>query len=366
MPAESLHHRILDNLTTATLLVEADLSVAYLNPAAEALLEISGSRVLGEAVGRLFIDDGELLPALQDASERAVAFTRREVLLTLPSGQQVTVDFAVTPISESDHHVALVLELQPMDRLLRISREEGIVSTQQTTRALVRNLAHEIKNPLGGLRGAAQLLARELTRVLPEAQLTEYTAIIIEEADRLRNLVDRMLGPHQTPRHDVVNLHEVLERMRQLLQAETGGRIAFRRDYDPSIPDTLGDREQLIQALLNIGSNAVQALTSAQTPSPEIRLRTRVLRQFTIGTRRHRLVVRMDIEDNGPGVPADIARTLFYPMVSGRPDGTGLGLSISQSIINRHAGLIECHSRPGCTVFSIYIPLEPQAHEQDG
>src|SRR5690606_6049167 len=223
------------------------------------------------------------------------------------------------------------------------------------TRALVRGLAHEIKNPLGGLRGAAQLLAREL----PDSGLKDYTNIIIQEADRLRNLVDRMLGPHKVPDRKPLNVHEVIERVRQLLDVETHGQIEFVRDYDPSLPDLRGDKEQLIQAVLNVGRNAVEAINRASPPikQPRILLRTRALRQFTIGTNRHRLVVRMEIIDNGPGVPPKLLETIFLPMVSGRPDGTGLGLSIAQSIINHHNGLIECTSQPGNTNFSIYTPV---------
>jgi two-component system nitrogen regulation sensor histidine kinase GlnL len=364
MAPDNLHTRILDNLKTAILLVEPDLCVSYLNPAAEALLETSRSRSLGEPVTQLFTEPGNTAAGLREAIRGGSAFTKRETILTLPNSQQITVDYAVTPVIESDDRISLILELQPLDRLLRISRDEGILSTQENTRALVRGLAHEIKNPLGGLRGAAQLLAREL----PEASgLKDYTNIIIEEADRLRNLVDRMLGPRKVPDRKPLNIHEVIERVRQLLEVETHGQIIFQRDYDPSLPDLLGDKEQLIQAVLNIGRNAVEAINRAVPPiaAPHIQLRTRALRQFTIGTHRHRLVVRIEIADNGPGVPAKLLETIFLPMVSGRPDGTGLGLSISQSIINRHSGLIECSSLPGNTNFSLYIPVEQNPVEQN-
>src|SRR5690606_11466436 len=196
---------------------------------------------------------------------------KRETLLTLPNGQQITVDYAVTPVPEAELRISLILELQPLDRLLRISRDEGILSSQENTRALVRGLAHEIKNPLGGLRGAAQLLAREL----PDSGLKDYTNIIIQEADRLRNLVDRMLGPHKVPDRKPLNVHEVIERVRQLLDVETHGQIEFVRDYDPSLPDLRGDKEQLIQAVLNVGRNAVEAINRASPPikQPRILLR---------------------------------------------------------------------------------------------
>lgn len=357
MAPDTLHTRILDNLKTAILLVESDLTVGYINTAAEALLEISGSRMLGEPITSLFREqDEDTVAGLREAIRAGSAFTKRETLLTLPMGQQITVDYAVTPVMEDGDRISLVLELQPLDRMLRISREEGILSFQQSTRVLVRGLAHEIKNPLGGLRGAAQLLAREL----PNSALRDYTNIIIEEADRLRKLVDQMLGPHKAPDKKPLNIHEAIERVRQLLEAETHGAIEFVRDYDPSIPDLLGDKEQLIQAVLNIVRNAVEAINGMAAPpdKPIIVLRTRTLRQFTIGTQRYRLVAKVDIGDNGPGIPPELLETIFLPMVSGRSDGTGLGLSISQSIINRHNGLIECVSAPGNTLFSLYIPLE--------
>ena len=236
-----------------------------------------------------------------------------------------------------------------MDWRLRISREENIIAQHHTTRALVRNLAHEIKNPLGGLRGAAQLLEREL----PDPALREYTRIIIGEADRLRNLVDRMLGPNQLPIHSDVSIHEIMERVRSLVEAEAPSGVRIERDYDPSIPPLWGDADRLIQAMLNVVRNAVQAVGRRGV----ITLRSRVQRQYTIGAKRHKLVARLDVVDDGPGIPPGQQEQIFYPMISGRPDGTGLGLSIAQSIINQHGGLIECASRPGETVFTLLLPL---------
>jgi len=219
---------------------------------------------------------------------------------------------------------------------------------------LIRGLAHEIKNPLGGLRGAAQLLAREL----PDASLHDYTDIIIQEADRLGNLLDRMLGSNSLLQLEPLNIHEVLERVATLVNAETDGAINIIRDYDPSIPELTGDRERLIQATLNITRNAMQVLQGEPSiEAPSITLRTRTRRQFTIGSDRHKLVCHVTISDNGPGIPPALVDTLFLPMVSGRANGTGLGLSIAQSMLNQHHGLIECSSKHGCTAFHLYIPL---------
>ena len=230
------------------------------------------------------------------------------------------------------------------------------MAQHQAARAVVRGLAHEIKNPLGGLRGAAQLLERELS----DESLKEYTRVIIGEADRLRNLVNRMLGPNTLPQKALINIHHVLERVRSVVLADTpvgalnaapGVRII--RDYDPSIPDFQADRDQLIQAVLNIVRNAVQAVGD----TGDITLRTRIQRQATISQQRYKLAVRIDIVDNGPGIPTDMLENIFYPLVTGRPEGTGLGLSIAQSLINQHQGLIECTSRSGQTIFTLLLPL---------
>ena len=354
---DALHRLLLDNLTTATILLNAELCLEYMNPAAEMLLAVSGQRSHGQFISELFTESPEALSSLRQAVEHAHPFTKREAMLTALNGQTLTVDYAVTPILSAGHTL-LLLEVHPRDRLLRITKEEAQLSKQETTKLLVRGLAHEIKNPLGGIRGAAQLLAREL----PNEGLRDYTNVIIEEADRLRNLVDRMLGSNKLPSLAMTNIHEVLERVGSLIEAESQGSVTVVRDYDPSIPDVLIDREQMIQAVLNIVRNALQAL-SAQSDLRlgRISLRTRTLRQFTIGHTRHRLVVKMEIIDNGPGIPQDMQETIFYPMVSGRPDGTGLGLAITQNIISQHQGLIECESHPGHTVFSIFLPLEQGA-----
>jgi len=352
---DALHRLLLDNLTTATLLLNGELRLEYMNPAAEMLLAISGQRSHGQFISELFTESAEALSALRQAVEQAHPFNKREAVLTSVTGQTLTVDYAVTPLFNKGETL-LLLEVHPRDRLLRITKEEAQLSKQETTKLLVRGLAHEIKNPLGGIRGAAQLLAREL----PEESLKDYTNVIIEEADRLRNLVDRMLGSNKLPSLSPTNVHEVLERVGSLVEAESQGSITLVRDYDPSIPDLLIDREQMIQAVLNIVRNAMQAIAAQKHDLGlgRITLRTRTLRQFTIGHTRHRLVVKIEIIDNGPGIPPELQETIFYPMVSGRADGTGLGLAITQNIISQHQGLIECESHPGHTLFSIFLPLE--------
>lgn len=351
---------LLDNLTTAVILVDEQLRVQYLNPAAEQLLAASRSQLIGTPIRQLILDaDAHTEEDMKSALAELHPFTRREAhLLVANSMQSATVDYTVSPLTEGGKP-SLLMEIRPLDRLMRISREDGIISAHAATRALVRGVAHEVKNPLGGIRGAAQLLARELN----DESMREYTDIIIDEVDRLRNLVDRMLGPRKLPQHTLVNIHEVLERVRSIMLADASSEAMLDRDYDPSLPELWADKDQLIQAVLNIVKNARQALSeNPSQENPKIVIRTRVQRQFTIGHVRYRLVILVEIEDNGPGVDKELQETLFFPMVSGRANGTGLGLSISQSIVNQHHGLIECDSQPGKTVFRLLLPVEqPQA-----
>jgi len=354
MTETNFYKQLLDNLSTALLVIEPDLQVSFISPAAQALLELSESRTLGSGLQDLFPGQAQLLEGVDAVARSHTPFTHRGIVIKLASGLEVSVDCTVTPLAQDGSADArVILELHPVDHMLRINRTEGMITSQETTQALIRGLAHEIKNPLGGLRGAAQLLAKEL----PDPALEEYTRIIIQESDRLRDLVDRLLGPHKQPHFAALNIHEVLEHIRTLLQAEVGTSVTFLRDYDPSLPDLQGDRGQLVQAVLNIVRNAVRA-TEDNAGERVIMLRSRIQRQFTIGGRHHRMVCRIDVEDNGDGIPPELMDSLFIPMVSGRADGSGLGLSISQSIVNQHQGLIECRSAPGHTEFSLFIPLE--------
>jgi two-component system nitrogen regulation sensor histidine kinase GlnL len=342
--------RVLENMSSAILVLDAELHLRFMNVAAEILLEVSTRQALNTPFGHLLGGCEHMLPGLRRCLRDGHAYTEREVQLRTNIGHPITVDFTVTALQEDGPPGELLLELRHIDRRLRIAREEELIVQYKTARALIRGLAHEVKNPLGGLRGAAQLLEQELQ----DPELHEYTSVIIREADRLRNLLDRMLGPCSLPRRQPVNIHEVLERVATLLRAEAGERLQLTRVYDPSIPTLQADRDQLIQALLNIGRNALQAAEGVC----RVEIRTRVDRQCTLGNRRHRLVACVDITDDGPGIPAGMLQQIFYPMITGRTDGTGLGLSIAQNLINQHDGLIECRSAPGETVFTVLLPLE--------
>ncbi len=344
-----MHKRILENINTAILLFDRNLTLIYLNSAGEILLADSSRHLVGLNAHELFkSSDPALMINLQQCLTMAEPLVDRELILDRMS-HSLTINFSATPLLKDDNVNEIVVELQQVDNHLRISKEQRLLSQQNTARLLVRGLAHEIKNPLGGLRGAAQLLDLELK----DPELKEYTQIIIAESDRLQGLMDKMLGPNKLPNKKAINIHEVLERVRQLVQVESSTSLSIKSDYDPSIPDLLADKDQMIQAILNIAKNAVQAMNG----SGNILIKTRIHRQVTIGRKRYKLAVRCDIIDNGPGIHADMMNQIFYPMITGRADGTGLGLSIAQALINQHNGLIECESEPGNTVFSIYLPI---------
>lgn len=340
--------RILEGLTSSVLTFDAGLRLTSINPAGEMLFETSAKKILGHPLSELLSHSSRIVHILQQTLKTQHPFTARGVRLLLPGPRRITVDCTVTPLSEDGE--ALLVELMQVDRLLRLTRDEGLLERQTANRAVIRGLAHEIKNPLGGLRGAAQLLERELT----DNGLKEYTRIIIHEADRLRTLVDRMTGSIQPLKKDIVNIHEVLEHVARLILVEVPVGLTIERRYDPSLPELLGDRDQLIQATLNIVRNAVEAMED----KGRIQLHTRIERGFTIRQKRHRLVLCVDIEDDGPGVTPELREHIFYPMVTGKPSGTGLGLSIAQDIAVKHGGLIDCDSRPKQTVFTLYLPLE--------
>jgi two-component system nitrogen regulation sensor histidine kinase GlnL len=346
-----LQQDIIDNISSGIIGLDASYRVRLINPAAEALLQVSEARLLGRPVCELVSPDLPWRSTLDQAGSEGRAIVRRGLTLEMRDGHAPQADMVITPL-RGVPDLEFLVELQPVDRLLRISREENLQNAQQTTRTVVRGIAHEVKNPLGGIRGAAQLLEREL----PEGPLRDYTRIVIREADRLRDLVDRLLGPRAQLKSERLSVHVITEHVLQLLRAEAGESAVLERDYDPSLPDIEVDSAQLIQALLNVLRNALQA--SRDRGHCAITVRTRSQRQFTIGETRHRLVCRIDVIDDGPGIPEDLADTLFMPMVSGRPEGSGLGLSIAQGIVQRHGGLITCDSEPGRTCFSIFLPMD--------
>ena len=347
--ARNRYQQILDNLATAVVIFDDRLCLTSMNPAGEALFETSAKKVVGHQLADLLPNSRQVTKALQRALISGHPFTARGVRLVLIGGRSITVDSTVTPVHES-HDACILVELTQVDRLMRLTRDENMLDRHAASRAMIKGLAHEIKNPLGGLRGAAQLLEREL----PDRSLKEYTRIIIHEADRLRNLVDRMIGLNKPLDKNWINIHEVLEHVRSLIAAEFHDGVTIKREYDPSLPDLLGDRDQLIQATLNIVKNSAQALKQKGI----IYLRTRAERMFTIGHKCHRLLLRIEVEDNGPGIPEELRDHIFYPMVTSRPEGTGLGLSIAQEIINKHGGMIEYNSKAKQTLFIIYLPLE--------
>ena len=333
----------LELLATAVVALDEDFIVRYANPAAESLLATGAKSLSGQPFLQLFAERSELERALGEALTTHWDYSAQNVTYSRAGHEPLPLACSLTRIESQG--LALLAELRPIEEQLRHAREERLLFEQQANRELIRNLAHEIKNPLGGLRGSAQLLERELER----AELREYTQVIIKEADRLQRLMDRMLTPHRTPHLELLGIHEVLERVRSLVRAEFG--IDIQRDYDPSIPDLVGDREQLIQAVLNIARNAAQA--GANT----ITFRSRALRQITILRQRHRLALELQVVDDGPGVPEEIQDRIFNPLVSGREGGTGLGLSLAQTFVQYHQGVIEFESRPGRTIFRILLPL---------
>lgn len=353
-----LYQGVIENMNTAVVLMDQDLRLDYLNPAAEMLFDISLKQSRGTGARELFAGSRELIGALLRCLSQDMSFTEREIHLTVPATQKnLLVDCTLVPLLGGDGRRQVLAEMQQKDHLLKISREEQLLSQQTAMRALLRGLAHEVKNPLGGLRGAAQLLERELRN----AGLREYTQIIIGEADRLQKLVDDMLGPNRLPRKQLGNIHEVLEHVRTLVLAEAPPTLHIARDYDPSIPESPFDRNQLVQATLNIVRNAYEALEG----KGQITLRTRTRRQVTIGHDVHRLAATLEIIDNGPGIAPEMIDQVFYPMVTGRAEGTGLGLSIAQSIVNQHGGLVQCHSAPGRTVFTLLLPIQSDGTDRN-
>lgn len=361
----------LDLLATAVVLVDSELTVNYANPAAENLFELSSKSFVGHTITDIF-QDAVLDAAAEYARANNCSYTEHDLKMGAPGRAKLQLSCIVSPIEvegwrecapasasatgrSADASRGLLLEFRHIEQQMKIAREERLLDQSQANRELIRNLAHEIKNPLGGIRGAAQLLERELER----PNLHEYTQVIMKEADRLQSLMDRLLTPHRLPQPAPLNIHEVIERVRSLILAEYRLGITIRRDYDTSVPLLHGDKEQLIQVVLNIVRNAAQAMNG----KGQITLQTRVARQVTLVRKRYKHALELSIMDTGPGIPEEIRERIFYPLVSGREGGSGLGLTLAQTFVTQHGGTIAFDSQPGKTVFRLLLPIN---HDSNG
>ena len=355
----------LDLLATAVILVDNSDVLRHMNPAAENLLEISGPHVVGQSIADVFADHELLAGALQYARKNNCSFSEHDLAIAVSGRSRMHLTCTVTPIEPGGAFdlEGCIVEFRQIEQQLRIAREERVMDQSVANRELMRNLAHEIKNPLGGIRGAAQLLDRELEN----PALHEYTQVIMKEADRLQALMSRLLSPHRIPRPTHLNIHEVLERVRSVLLAEFHKTISIQRDYDVSLPYVYGDNEQLIQAMLNVARNAAQALTESGATEGVITLKTRAARQVTLARKRYRHAIEVSITDNGPGIPPEISGRVFYPLVSGRDTGSGLGLTIAQNFVSQHNGTLTFESMPGKTCFTVLLPVaESPEHAGQG
>ncbi|WP_284218930.1 nitrogen regulation protein NR(II) [Agaribacter marinus] len=343
---------IFQSMTNALLVLDDELNIVYVNEAALNVFETGLTQIQEKPFNEFFLEECFDLSRFQKAFMKGEEFSEAELQLCFKDGRCTLVDLQAN-IFKVEHNIYLLLEIMPVDKQRKISQETQQYAQQMAARELIRGLAHEIKNPLGGIRGAAQLLNKQL----PSKEQQEFTQMIMEQADRLRGLVDRLLGPNTLPRKDYCNLHEVIEKVRSLILVDQSYSISVTRDYDPSIPDVFGDPDMLQQALLNIVRNASQALKEAKIQQPNIRLKTRIERSSVINGKRHALCALISVIDNGPGIPKELRDTLFYPMVTSKKNGSGLGLSIAQTLTDHHHGKIDLESFPGYTEFTIYIPI---------
>jgi two-component system, NtrC family, nitrogen regulation sensor histidine kinase GlnL len=377
----------LDLLATAIMLVDDRLSVRYANPAAENMFELSSKALVGQAIADIFTDARVLGGAIEYALANNCSYTEHDLELDVAGRSKLHLSCTISPVemdgrsegrrgradspvvqppvggqrgmapapatgrsANESQGLLLLLEFRHIEQQLKIAREERLLDQSQANRELIRNLAHEIKNPLGGIRGAAQLLDRELDR----PNLHEYTQVIMKEADRLQSLMDRLLTPHRLPRPALLNIHEVLERVRSLILAEYPQGVTIHRDYDTSLPLLQGDKEQLIQVVLNIMRNAAQAMSG----NGQITLKTRFARQATLARKRYKHALELQISDTGPGIAEELRERIFYPLVSGREGGSGLGLTLAQTFVAEHHGTITFESQPGNTTFTLLLPIK--------
>jgi len=344
--------KILDTLSGSIICVDEKLVLQYINSSAEALFGNSASTLIGKQFSQLFstVESSTITEKLPGFAAQRQTMTEHDATINLADGRSISTDYTIYPLDDMNGGGSILIEIKPVDRQAQYLRDEFSQLQKQTSQQFARGMAHEIKNPLGGIRGAAQLLEKEIK----EAPLKEYTDVIISEVDRLQTLINNMLGPNKAISKKPVNIHEILEHIRSLLLSAEPGRFMIRRDYDPSIPELLADKDQLIQAFLNIAQNAVQAIDT----NGEITFKTRIGRQFTIGKITYPLVVLVDIIDNGGGISADLSDSIFLPMVTNKPQGSGLGLPIAQEIVSCHGGIISAESWSTGTTFCTILPLE--------
>ncbi|MDB5810260.1 MAG: ntrB [Betaproteobacteria bacterium] len=342
----------LDLLATAIVIVDRDLIVRFANPAAENLFELSSKSLVGNAITEIFENDRVLGAAIEYTRANNCSYTEHDLKLGSVGRNKLHLSCTLSPV-EIESWVTgwqgLLLEFRHIEQQIKIAREERLHDQSQANRELIRNLAHEIKNPLGGIRGAAQLLDHELER----PGLHEYTQVIMKEADRLQSLMDRLLTPHRLPQPAPLNIHEVLERVRSLILAEYPDGIAIRRDYDTSVPLLQGDKEQMIQIVLNIARNAAQAMKG----EGKLVFKTRIARQVTLSRKRYKHALTVQISDTGPGIAEEMREKIFYPLVSGREGGSGLGLTLAQTFVTQHGGTITFESQRGNTTFTLLLPV---------
>ncbi|MEO6421541.1 MAG: nitrogen regulation protein NR(II) [Candidatus Nitrotoga sp.] len=337
----------LEHLATAVILLDGKSHIAYLNPAAENLFALSSKSLIGHSMLHVFTHTEQLAAAIQHAVTNNASFIEHDLTLGIPPHGKLHLRCTVTPLQFNEQ---LLLEFHTIDRPLKLAREEQMLDQTQANRLLLRNLAHEIKNPLGGIRGAAQLLEHELEK----PGLREYTQVVIQETDRLVSLMEKLLTPQHKSNFSSLNIHEVLERVRSVVLAEFPKNLYIQRDYDISLPGLIGDKEQLIQAILNLVRNAAQAMQG----QGNIVLRTRISRKVTLMRKLHHLAVIIQVIDNGHGIPVHLFDKIFYPLVSGRDNGHGLGLTLAQDFVSQHGGSIEFDSEPGRTCFTVMLPLK--------
>ena len=347
--------RILDTLSASILCLDSETCVSYANATAEVLFECSAAKLIGRPFDSL-LSRLEASSILTQLKLNSIDLTEHEATITLANGKSICADYSIYPLydqapNDSAQQRELLIEIRPLERQAQFAQEELNQIQKQASQLLARGLAHEINNPLGGIRGAAQLLQKEFDN----PDWDEYTEVIINEVDRLQALTQKMLGRESRIERIPVNILEVLEHIRKIILAAEPERITIRRDYDPSIPELMADADMLIQAFLNLARNAVQAIDDKGT----IIFKTRIGRQFTIGKTLHPLVVQVDISDSGRGISEELSETIFLPMITDKADGSGLGLPIAQEIISRHGGTIHLHSTESGTTFSAILPLEP-------